>query len=1717
MYFLRNPVMGIITCDTHKLTFLRRSLRYIKCNKLLFGVLLTVAINISLAQQDHNRKLHSYGGRFVGEEEAEAIAIEANMRLAKIPCNFTTKTNCIYAEQQLDSLTLPIKDLRQRNSQHNINEIVVSWVSQAGIINRTEHTLGVVHSYDNRNANTITNTTDPNNVRGKAQNGFYNFNWIFELLACMMLASAFEICLLVLRNLRNISLAFFGFWSALNARFQKLCYACPSTSSGTKSDQQRKRNVAMGEKRTLSYIFAILTWRASQTAKGGTTSTEANLRDENTGAISYGHVTTMGDLLLLILFTHVYYQRQKFHQGSNNDNVNAESEELLEGHKERENDNNGPVHQEFYDKQNEKINNSTFSDQTHNRRGLSKRCSHYCGNMYQQILLLQEYHKSAQVKIAPLTSSYATKIPYLTYCTGIVWHTCCFCQYSCRTCCYCCSSCRCCRNQRCYIYVPPLCNTIYCCCFYKSLKSFHDVNFQYCCYLCCWPDFYHISAVGSHSSRCCCHFYCERVFNHCCLCNALVNKASSARALLLLNKIKSYSSNAYRPSPDYCVWKVKYNNQSYSLFYEIDGQSYSFLYLIDGRSMFVCKRNYYQIALDVFCSLLPQYFVTIKNCQSFVKWKKFHVAVVVMALIVICASSAGANYDHHHYYNSLFNKCHKHFSRCKQNRRKRRRRRRRHQHCKAYRPQHYFYTTLIQCVKRQNAKKLHKKFATRLHKKSAKLLTPNIYITCEYSLATGTATTPVTTKHPIVRAIKRVRGSKPNIVWLLIGLIWFEGPKIVNCNVIINYQNQQQHEQQQQQHQQTGNSHKETTTNSVNSNFEYKMDNFNQMKTKSGNNNNNNNSNNNSNNNGNKNKNKNNNNNNNNSNTNNSNRSSTSSSNIHLSVNVIPIINTIHFKHYCNNNYHQKLIRSSQRVQRALKTNPNLDTSITSSASLNYNNINDDLDSEQMPSSSAFQTFNEESHAQSDLMRLESIKHQILFKLGLTRKPNVSHPLPKQFIWDTIYRADGINSFHEFSNTNNFQDHRHIMPQQNYPFWSAKPNKGANDDRKDRSKDSEDLEDGVDNIKRSLENNIVLHKKYGKNKQQLQQQQQQHQTLPKLYNNDINYQKGATSKNLNQLLYTTNRNKLNHTNKTVNNFTILKQTKHQQQFHKNSQHSTTAKKTTIIHQQNRRQYEPLNQYTNSNKNNIQNNNKNNNRNNNNNNDNNVNNSNNHNNNNNIIMVQKHLRNNNKYIEEAKKFTYLTDINSRDDSLNSMEYHNPDIDDNNRVVRKQKQHKELLQHNVPNVETSESSYHHHFYIDTHDDSDKGNVHVDDIVAHANPSTIHEGGNDVVHDDDGDGDRYHHHSHQHRHENYFPKLDAFDENDDFFGSTQEIITFAEKGKMYKNHRLVEFSHQNNEKPKQKLHVRNAEIHIRIDKISIKNKSRAGSGIKRKRLKIWIFQLIENNYTYKGFDHVAKFCASFEVDTSRLGWKKFDITTTVKEWYSRRESEKLRLLIDCTGCGKVYTVHLFNDNTAKADASIRERRIADERRNANINKMHSKHFYNITHNYENYTNFQYNQTILVADKDGIRQRNPANSDEKDLLNSSRPFLVLHTEARRQRRVRRRAINCNGALHGQCCKESFYVSFKALGWDDWIIAPRGYFANYCRGDCTGPYRTPDTFQTFHAHFIEEYRKMGLLNGMQPCCAPIKFSSMSLIYYGDEGIIKRDLPKMVVDECGCP
>lgn len=230
--------------------------------------------------------------------------------------------------------------------------------------------------------------------------------------------------------------------------------------------------------------------------------------------------------------------------------------------------------------------------------------------------------------------------------------------------------------------------------------------------------------------------------------------------------------------------------------------------------------------------------------------------------------------------------------------------------------------------------------------------------------------------------------------------------------------------------------------------------------------------------------------------------------------------------------------------------------------------------------------------------------------------------------------------------------------------------------------------------------------------------------------------------------------------------------------------------------------------------------------------------------------------------------------------------------------------------------------------------------------------------------------------------------------------------------------------------------------------------------------------------------------------MGWQKIDITSTIRQWYTEDNgSDNLHLLIDCSGCDNRIDIHLFNNKN-------------DEK-----NLLHHKHNH-ILNSFNNDNNYNKNEHHEYMDNKQSKQQQQQNQ----IIDSYRPFLVVHTDPNIMKRVRRRALDCSGALKGQCCKQRFYVSFKALGWDDWIIAPPGYFANYCRGDCGGLHRTPDMILTYYTHVIEEFRKLDKLNGMQPCCAPLKFSSMSLIYFGpDSKIIKRDLPKMVVDECGCP
>ncbi|XP_068604724.1 inhibin subunit beta Ab [Brachionichthys hirsutus] len=138
-----------------------------------------------------------------------------------------------------------------------------------------------------------------------------------------------------------------------------------------------------------------------------------------------------------------------------------------------------------------------------------------------------------------------------------------------------------------------------------------------------------------------------------------------------------------------------------------------------------------------------------------------------------------------------------------------------------------------------------------------------------------------------------------------------------------------------------------------------------------------------------------------------------------------------------------------------------------------------------------------------------------------------------------------------------------------------------------------------------------------------------------------------------------------------------------------------------------------------------------------------------------------------------------------------------------------------------------------------------------------------------------------------------------------------------------------------------------------------------------------------------------------------------------------------------------------------------------------------------------------------------------------SHRPFLMAVVRAKEaaSRRRAKRGLECDGKIH-ICCKRQFYVNFRDIGWDDWIIAPSGYHANYCEGDCPDHAASISSSSlSFHSSIINHYRIRGYspFQNLKSCCVPTRLHPMSMLYYNEEQkIIKKDVQDMVVDECGC-
>ncbi|XP_059350919.1 bone morphogenetic protein 2-like isoform X2 [Daphnia carinata] len=136
-----------------------------------------------------------------------------------------------------------------------------------------------------------------------------------------------------------------------------------------------------------------------------------------------------------------------------------------------------------------------------------------------------------------------------------------------------------------------------------------------------------------------------------------------------------------------------------------------------------------------------------------------------------------------------------------------------------------------------------------------------------------------------------------------------------------------------------------------------------------------------------------------------------------------------------------------------------------------------------------------------------------------------------------------------------------------------------------------------------------------------------------------------------------------------------------------------------------------------------------------------------------------------------------------------------------------------------------------------------------------------------------------------------------------------------------------------------------------------------------------------------------------------------------------------------------------------------------------------------------------------------------------SQQPLLVTYSDDGKSRVRSKRAAEKKHKRKGRrdnCRRQSLYVDFSDVGWNDWIVAPPGYHAYYCHGDC--PFPLPDHLNTTN-HAIVQTLVHSVNPGAVPraCCVPTELSSISMLYIDEyDKVVLKNYHDMVVEACGC-
>ncbi|XP_029374153.1 bone morphogenetic protein 16 isoform X1 [Echeneis naucrates] len=126
-----------------------------------------------------------------------------------------------------------------------------------------------------------------------------------------------------------------------------------------------------------------------------------------------------------------------------------------------------------------------------------------------------------------------------------------------------------------------------------------------------------------------------------------------------------------------------------------------------------------------------------------------------------------------------------------------------------------------------------------------------------------------------------------------------------------------------------------------------------------------------------------------------------------------------------------------------------------------------------------------------------------------------------------------------------------------------------------------------------------------------------------------------------------------------------------------------------------------------------------------------------------------------------------------------------------------------------------------------------------------------------------------------------------------------------------------------------------------------------------------------------------------------------------------------------------------------------------------------------------------------------------------------VSWSERGRVKRNGGRAAKLKRLSRNRCRRHPLHVDFKDVGWHKWIIAPSGYDAFFCLGECRFP--LADHMNSSSHAMVQTL--VNSVNGAVPraCCVPTSLSPIALLYLDPQDrVVLKNYQDMVVEGCGC-